>query len=104
MSGEITYGLERLAMYLFDKKSVYDLPFNRTDSEVPLSYGDVFLQNEQEQSTYNFEVADTEMLFRHFADAEKECAPADRAQAAAAGLRAVHQGARTASTCWTRAA
>ena len=73
MSGEITYGLERLAMYLFDKKTVYDLPFNRTDSEVPLSYGDVFLQNEQEQSTYNFEVADTEMLFRHFADAEKEC-------------------------------
>jgi glycyl-tRNA synthetase alpha chain len=73
VSGEITYGLERLAMYLFDKKSAYDLPFNRTDSEVPLSYGDVFLQNEQEQSTYNFEVADTEMLFRHFADAEKEC-------------------------------
>ena len=41
---------------------------------MPLTYGDVFLQNEQEQSTYNFEVADTEMLFRHFADAEKECA------------------------------
>jgi len=73
VSGEITYGLERLAMYLFDKKTVYDLPFNRTDSQVPLSYGDVFLQNEQEQSTYNFEVADTGMLFRHFADAEKEC-------------------------------
>ena len=73
MSGEITYGLERLAMYLFDKKTIYDLPFNRTDSEVPLTYGDVFLQNEQEQSTYNFEVADTDMLFRHFADAEKEC-------------------------------
>src|SRR6266851_8096151 len=73
VSGEITYGLERLAMYLFDKKSAYDLPFNRADSEVPLSYGDVFLQNEREQSTYNFEVADTEMLFRHFADAEKEC-------------------------------
>jgi glycyl-tRNA synthetase alpha chain len=73
VSGEITYGLERLAMYLFDKKTIYDLPFNRTDSEVPLTYGDVFLQNEQEQSTYNFEVADTDMLFRHFADAEKEC-------------------------------
>ncbi len=73
VSGEITYGLERLAMYLFDKKSIYELPFNRADSDVPLSYGDVFLQNEQEQSTYNFEVADTEMLFRHFADAEKEC-------------------------------
>jgi len=61
-------------MYLFDKKSIYELPFNAPSSEVPLSYGDVFLQNEQEQSAYNFEHADTDMLFRHFADAEKECA------------------------------
>ena len=73
VAGEITYGLERLAMYLFDKKSIFDLPFNRTDSEVPLLYADVFLQNEREQSTYNFEVADTDILFRHFGDAEKEC-------------------------------
>ena len=73
VSGEITYGLERLAMYLFDKKTVYELPFNAPDSDVPLTYGDVFLQNEQEQSAYNFEHADTEILFRHFADAEKEC-------------------------------
>ena len=73
VSGEITYGLERLAMYLFDKKTVYELPFNAPDSDVPLTYGDVFLQNEQEQSAYNFEHADTDMLFRHFADAEKEC-------------------------------
>src|SRR5436853_4610457 len=72
-SGEITYGLERLAMYLFDKKSIYDLPYNQPGSEVPLSYGDVFHRNEREQSTYNFERADTDMLFRHFADAEKEC-------------------------------
>ena len=104
MSGEITYGLERLAMYLFDKKSIYDLPFNRTDSDVPLTYGDVFLQNEREQSAYNFEHADTDMLFRHFADAEKECGAADRAQAAAAGLRAVHQGLALPSTCSMRAA
>src|SRR6187402_1848567 len=62
VSGEITYGLERLAMYLFDKKSIFDLPFNRTDSEVPLSYGDVFLQNEREYSRHNFEYADTAML------------------------------------------
>ena len=88
----MTYGLERLAMYLFDKKTVYDLPFNRADSEVPLTYGDVFLQNEQEQSAYNFEHADTEMLFRHFADAEKECAALLAQEAAAAGLRPVHQG------------
>ena len=73
VSGEITYGLERLAMYLFDKKSVYDLPFNRPDSNVPVTYGEVFLRNEREQSAYNFERADTEILFRHFADAEKEC-------------------------------
>ena len=73
MAGEITYGIEQLAMYLFDKKTVYELPFNRPDSEVPLLYGDVFLQNEREQSAYNFEHADTDMLFRHFADAEKEC-------------------------------
>src|SRR5690349_18306598 len=74
VAGEITYGLERLAMYLFDKKSIFDLPFNSPDSEVPLLYRDVFLQNEREQSAYNFEHADTDMLFRHFADAEKECA------------------------------
>jgi len=72
VAGEATYGLERLAMYLFDKKTVYELPYNSPSSNVPMTYGDVFLQNEQEQSAYNFEHADTEMLFRHFADAEKE--------------------------------
>jgi glycyl-tRNA synthetase alpha chain len=72
VAGEITYGLERLAMYLFDKKTVYELPYNSPTSNVPLTYGDVFLQNEQEQSAYNFEHADTDMLFRHFSDAEKE--------------------------------
>ena len=86
VAGEITYGLERLAMYLFDKKTVYELPFNPVNSEVPLTYGDVFLQNEQEQSAYNFEHADTEMLFRHFADAEKECGRMMERQAAFAGL------------------
>ena len=74
VSGEITYGLERLAMYLFDKKTVYELPFNRTDSEVPLTYGDVFLQNEREQSAYNFEHADVPALFNAFDHQEKECA------------------------------
>src|SRR5580700_7864904 len=73
VAGEVTYGLERLAMYLFDKKTVYELPYNAPSSNVPLTYGDVFLQNEQEQSAYNFEYAATEMLFRHFVDAEKEC-------------------------------
>jgi glycyl-tRNA synthetase alpha chain len=70
--GEITYGLERLAMYVQGVENVYDLNFNGGGND-KVTYGDVFLQNEQEQSRYNFEFADTDMLFRHFADAEAEC-------------------------------
>jgi glycyl-tRNA synthetase alpha chain len=70
--GEITYGLERLAMYVQGVENVYDLNFNGGGND-KVTYGDVFLQNEQEQSRYNFEYADTDMLFRHFADAEAEC-------------------------------
>ena len=70
--GEITYGLERLAMYVQGVENVYDLNFNGRSND-KVTYGDVFLQNEQEFSKYNFEASDTEMLFRHFADAEKEC-------------------------------
>jgi glycyl-tRNA synthetase alpha chain len=73
VSGEITYGLERLAMYVQGVDRVFDLSFNgRTDAR-RLTYGDVFLQAEQEYSRYNFEHADTEMLQRHFRDAEAEC-------------------------------
>lgn len=71
--GEITYGLERLAMYVQGVERVYDLNFNGREGTEKVTYGDVFLQNEQESSKYNFEAADTEILFRHFADAEKEC-------------------------------
>jgi len=71
--GEITYGLERLAMYVQGVENVYDLNFNGREGAEKVTYGDVFLQNERESSKYNFEIADTEMLFRHFADAEKEC-------------------------------
>ena len=71
--GEITYGLERLAMYVQGVENVYDLNFNGREGDEKVTYGDVFLQNEQESSKYNFEAADTEMLFRHFEDAEKEC-------------------------------
>ncbi len=71
--GEITYGLERLAMYVQGVENVYDLNFNGREGDEKVTYGDVFLQNEQEQSKYNFEASDTEILFRHFADAEKEC-------------------------------
>ena len=70
--GEITYGLERLAMYVQGVENVYDLNFNGGEND-RVSYGDVFLQNEQEFSRYNFEAADTDMLFRHFKDAEDEC-------------------------------
>ncbi|WP_338722653.1 glycine--tRNA ligase subunit alpha [Devosia sp. XK-2] len=71
--GEITYGLERLAMYVQGVENVYDLNFNGRTGDEKVTYGDVFLQNEQESSKYNFEAADTDMLFRHFEDAEKEC-------------------------------
>jgi len=68
VSGEITYGLERLAMYVQGIENVYDLKFNER-----FRYSEVFLQSEQEFSAYNFERADTGTLFQHFADAEKEC-------------------------------
>jgi glycyl-tRNA synthetase alpha chain len=72
VSGELTYGLERLAMYLQGVESIYDLSFNGGVSDC-VSYGDVFLQAEQEYSRHNFEHADVEMLFRHFRDAEAAC-------------------------------
>jgi glycyl-tRNA synthetase alpha chain len=73
VAGELTYGLERLAMYVQGVENVYDLNFNGRDGAERTTYGDVFLQAEQEYSRYNFEFADTEKLFRHFRDAEKEC-------------------------------
>ena len=73
VSGELTYGLERLAMYVQGKESIFDLNFNGRDGAEEVSYGDVFLQAEEEYSRYNFEHADTDMLFRHFKDAETEC-------------------------------
>jgi glycyl-tRNA synthetase alpha chain len=75
VSGEITYGLERLAMYVQGVDRVYDLNFNGRPDDDPrkLTYGDVFLQAEQEYSRFNFEHANTEVLLRHFKDAEAEC-------------------------------
>jgi len=70
VSGEITYGLERLAMYLQNVESLYDIVW--TDGPLGrVTYRDVFHQNEVEQSTYNFEHANVEVLFRHFEDHEK---------------------------------
>ena len=69
VSGEITYGLERLATYIQGKDSVYDLDFNGRG----VTYGDVFLENEKQFSAYNFELADTDLLFEQFRQAQQEC-------------------------------
>ncbi len=70
VSGELTYGLERLAMYVQGVDNVYDLNFNGREGDDKVTYGDVFLQAEQEYSRHNFEHADTEMLFEQFRLAE----------------------------------
>ena len=70
VSGELTYGLERLATYVQGVDSIYDLDFNGAG----LTYGDVFQENEREFSEYNFEVANTDMFKRWFEDAEAQCA------------------------------
>ena len=70
VSGELTYGLERLAMFVQGVDNVYDLDFNGAGT----SYGDVFLENERQQSAYNFEHAATDALFEAFKKAEDECA------------------------------
>jgi len=74
VAGELTYGLERLAMYVLGVDHVMDMPFNDPDAPIPLKYGDIFRQTEQEYSRWNFDQADTAMLLQHFQDAEAECA------------------------------
>ena len=69
VSGEITYGLERLATYIQGVDSIYDLAYN----DAGVSYGAVFQENERQFSAYNFEAADTPRLFEHFRDAAAEC-------------------------------
>lgn len=70
VSGELTYGLERLAMYIQGVENVYDLDYNGQG----VKYGDIFLENEKQFSAYNLEHATTDMLLKHFEDAEAECA------------------------------
>jgi len=73
-SVELTYGLERLAMYIQGVENVFDLDFNGAPkANGGVTYGDVFLRAERDYSRHNFELADTDMLTRHFADAEGEC-------------------------------
>ena len=73
VSTELTYGLERLAVYVQGVESVFDLDYNGADGADRITYGQVFKRAEREFSTYNFELANTARLASHFADAEKEC-------------------------------
>lgn len=72
VSGEITYGIERIAMYLQGVDSVYDIVWTNGPNGA-VTYGDVFKQNEIEMSAYNFEHADTGLLFRYFDECEQQC-------------------------------
>jgi len=69
VAGEITYGLERLAMYIQGKDSIYDLAYN----DAGVSYGDVFLESERQFSAFNFEHARTDLLFKQFTEAQEQC-------------------------------
>ena len=103
VAGELTYGLERLAMYVQGVDRVYDLNFNGRDGAEKVTYGDVFLQAEQEYSRHNFEYADTDDAVRAVQDGRgaparnistrlEETAATARTSDGAAGLRPVHQG------------
>ena len=74
VSGELTYGLERLAMYILGYDDGNDMPFNHPQTPIPLTYGDVFRDAEAQYARWNFDVADTALLEQHFRDAEAECA------------------------------
>ena len=73
VSGELTYGLERLAMYVLGVDHVMDMPFNDPDATIPMTYADVFKQTEEEYARWNFDVANTEVLLRQFEEAEVHC-------------------------------
>ena len=73
VSGEITYGLERLAMYVLDADHVMDMPYNKPNLGHSLTYGDVFRKSEAEYSRWNFNVCDVAKTMQHFSDAEEEC-------------------------------
>ncbi len=98
ITGEITFGLERLAMYLQNVENVYDLVWTTwTENGVDrvLTYGDVFLQNEIEQSTYNFEHSNVPVLLQHFADHEADAKRLMEAQLALPAYEQVLKAAHT---------
>jgi glycyl-tRNA synthetase alpha chain len=88
--GEITYGLERLAMYLQGKDSIFDLVWTPG-----VTYRDVYHQNEVEQSKYNFELSNTDMLFRHFSDYETEAKRLIETQCVLPGYEMVMKASHT---------
>ena len=73
VTGELTYGLERLAMYVQGVDNVYELNYNGLLGENNISYGDVFKEAEREYSEYNFNYANVEMIMKHFSEIEIEC-------------------------------
>ena len=89
VSGELTYGLERLAMYVQGVDNMFDLNFNGGTGEDKLTYGDIFHQSEAEYSRYNFEYADTSRLFEQFRFAEDECTAL--LKAGDRGEKAIHE-------------
>ncbi|UVO49821.1 glycine--tRNA ligase subunit alpha [Sphingomonas sp. SUN019] len=91
VAGELTYGLERLAMYIQNVDNVYDLAFN----DAGVSYGDVFLENEKQMSTWNFEVADTDTLFDLF---RKAVAESENSLAAKLPIPAYEQAIKASHT------
>ena len=98
ITGEITYGLERLSMYLQGKDNVYDLVWTEWQERgvaKRLTYGDVYRQNEVEQSTYNFELSDVAMLLAHFGDYEKQAEALMAAELALPAYEMVLKAAHT---------
>ena len=73
VSGELTYGLERLAMYVLDVNHVMDLPFNNPNSSLHLKYGDIFKESEAQYSRWNFDALNPKILLQHFEDATRQC-------------------------------
>ena len=88
--GEITYGLERLALYLQGKESVFDLVWTPG-----VTYRDVYHQNEVEQSRYNFELSNTDLLFRHFSEYESEAKRLIEAECTLPGYEMVMKASHT---------
>ena len=109
-TGELTYGLERLACYIQGVDRITDLNYNGGEGDNKVTYGDIFLQNEQEFSRYNFEIADTDRLLQHFKDAEAECQlileRGEKRTSMSACFRPMTNASRrlTFLICWMRAA